>query len=671
MSLSIRCKACQKPLRLQDEQAGRRIRCPACGEALTVPAPDAADARVAAALEKTAPAPERPRKRRRPRGREEAPTFLARYWPLCLAGALVVLVMIAGGALGLGLWLGRAKAAPQADLAAAGPSDGPPRPASTTGGPGPSATPPPDTPPAPGTQPAGGAGNTAPAPGPKATPPETAEVYHFRPAHATGKPTRSVRIYEEDNGLPHLTAEGDGEIGFAETAPGIMTVGVDPIPGSTGLHVVVNHKRGFTTAVGLRFQDDAILDLPPDGVVKVDRVGVRAQDAAGVAYVAREVAGGGGKRIVMVRGSGDPPPAPLSDPPVAVKPPDKGPVPGSPAPPPPDGGADPAAAGWWAVKATGGDARLLVEQGRHLATAVTNDLKEVAVLDGPGGDDPPGHVTALRVAVGPVGKPPQTVWTAKGEVAGLTPVRAMRWSPGGGRLFITGPGLIPDPLVVVDRQGKSMIFGAAGETPAVETRAGVIGVWLLVPETAQWAGHGDNEIAIVTRGLPSLLVTLNPATGARKEVCVLPMDPPFVHHTGVADDLSAVALFDNMGVWTWRRGQKTFTKLLTGVVEAAALSPDGKYVAATLVDLKGNHRSTVLYDVAGGTEVWTAPRGSTGFAFDPAGKRLAMAAGEELVATPLTSFDPTQLVKGGGLPIDEPAWSADGQEVLFRRLPAP
>lgn len=404
-------------------------------------------------------------------------------------------------------------------------------------------------------------------------------------------------------------------------------------------------------------------------MVKVDRPGARAVDAAGATYVAREVADAAGKGILMVRGAWGPPPMALPPgPAVAAKPPDAGPA------PPHDAGDPPAAGGWGAVKATGGDARLLVEQGRHLATAVTNYLKQVAVLEGPEEEDAPakaGRAAVLRVAVGPLAKPPQTVWTSKGEIAGLTPVRAMRWSPGGGRLLMTGPGGFPDLLLVVDRQGKVTIFGAAGETPVVETRAGVTGVWPLVPETAQWVGHGDNEIAVVTRGLPSLPVTLNPGNGQRKEVCVLPADPPFVHRVGVAEDLSAVALFDRMGVWTWRRGQKTCSKVVTGVVEAAALSPDGKYVAATLVDLKGNHRSTALFEAADGKEVWTAPRAAADFAFEAADKRLILAAGDQLIMTPLTAFDPTELVKGGGLSIDEPAWSADCQEVLFRRLAAP
>ena len=674
MPVSFRCDACQKPLRVNDERAGRRIRCPACGEAVTVPTPAAAEARAAVPVQAASEAEAAPpaRKPRRPRSRNDDRPFLARHWPLCLAGALLVLVLIAGGALGLGLWLGRAKGPPQTDVAAAGASDGPPRPAPKAAGPDIAAPPPqPATPPGPAPSP-------PPAQGPKAPPPETLEVYRFRPEHTTGTPTREVRIYEEDDGQPHTSVLGDGVIGFAQARPGVMAFGV-PIPGSTGLHVVVNRKRGYTTAAGLRFQDDAVIDLPLDGAVKVDRAGVNARDAAGAAYVSREVSDGAGKRIVMVRGSGGPAAAgPGPGPAVAVKPPEIGPGP-APAPmpppaPPPDPPAAPAAAGWWAVKATGGEARLLVEQGDHLATAVTRDLKQAAVFDAPADNPPPGkagRAAGVRVAVGPVGKTPQTVWTAKGEVAGLAPVRAMRWSPGGQWLFITGPGGIPDPLLVVDRQGKSKLYGGAGELPAVETRAGVTGVWPLVPETAQWVGRGDNEIAVVTRGLPSLLVVLNPATGQRREVCALPIDPPFVSRTGVSDDLGAVALFDTMGIWTWRRGQKGFTKLVTDVVEAAALSPDGKYVAATLVDLNGNHRSSVLYEVAGGKEVWTAPRGSTGFAFDPAGKHLAMASDEQLTTTPLDAFDPTELVKGGGLPIDEPAWSADGQEVLFRRLPAP
>src|SRR5262245_16818662 len=38
MPIDVQCEDCGKKLRLRDDLAGKRIKCPGCGEALTVPA---------------------------------------------------------------------------------------------------------------------------------------------------------------------------------------------------------------------------------------------------------------------------------------------------------------------------------------------------------------------------------------------------------------------------------------------------------------------------------------------------------------------------------------------------------------------------------------------------------------------------------------------------------
>ena len=81
-----------------------------------------------------------------------------------------------------------------------------------------------------------------------------------------------------------------------------MVYGADALLlGSTGLKIAIDPAVGYTTVAGLRFQDEATIDLAQDGVVEVSRTGVRASDADGGKYVSREVSAGSGKRIAMVR----------------------------------------------------------------------------------------------------------------------------------------------------------------------------------------------------------------------------------------------------------------------------------------------------------------------------------------------------------------------------------
>ena len=59
----------------------------------------------------------------------------------------------------------------------------------------------------------------------------------------------------------------------------------------------------------------------------------------------------------------------------------------------------------------------------------------------------------------------------------------------------------------------------------------------------------------------------------------------------------------------------------------------------------------------------------SGYAFDPASKQLAITTGQQgqVLKTALGSYDPDELVKGQAQTVS-PCWSADGKQILFRRL---
>jgi hypothetical protein len=125
------------------------------------------------------------------------------------------------------------------------------------------------------------------------------EVYRYRPANGIGVPSRNIRVFDQNNGVRQTTARPGGSIGYAIDGR-VRTYGVDVL-GSTGIQVVVNHKRGYTTVAGLRFRGDATINLWREGVVEVSRVGVVAQDEDGARYVARVVTINGRRVIAMVK----------------------------------------------------------------------------------------------------------------------------------------------------------------------------------------------------------------------------------------------------------------------------------------------------------------------------------------------------------------------------------
>ncbi|MBV9125512.1 MAG: hypothetical protein JO112_19360 [Planctomycetes bacterium] len=86
MAIGVRCPACAKQLRVQEEQAGKRVKCPACGQILRIAAPrPASSAQSVPGVPTTSPAALPPRIPRRRRAR----------WPW-LVGGLVLAVAVLG-----------------------------------------------------------------------------------------------------------------------------------------------------------------------------------------------------------------------------------------------------------------------------------------------------------------------------------------------------------------------------------------------------------------------------------------------------------------------------------------------------------------------------------------------------------------------------------------------
>lgn len=71
MSFTIECPTCRKPLQVQDEFIGRKVRCPACQSVVTAPAPADVSRATPPPLPETSFTPEPPRPRSTPRKSHE------------------------------------------------------------------------------------------------------------------------------------------------------------------------------------------------------------------------------------------------------------------------------------------------------------------------------------------------------------------------------------------------------------------------------------------------------------------------------------------------------------------------------------------------------------------------------------------------------------------------
>jgi len=85
MSILLRCQACQKPLKVNDELAGKKVKCPSCGQSVSVPVPELEEAEpeelVAAEMDEGVTAAEPRRKPAKGAVAEEKPAGGSKWVP--------------------------------------------------------------------------------------------------------------------------------------------------------------------------------------------------------------------------------------------------------------------------------------------------------------------------------------------------------------------------------------------------------------------------------------------------------------------------------------------------------------------------------------------------------------------------------------------------------------
>ncbi len=133
--------------------------------------------------------------------------------------------------------------------------------------------------------------------------PAKPEVYHFdAPEKMPGHRSLNISIMQQDKlGKQVVKMLTKGSQVSGKRQPDGTVRLIPDLPGSTGIHVLVNPKVGYTTVAGLRFKKNAIIDIWDDGVVQVHQANIPASDEEGNKYVSRRMTVNERKAIVMVR----------------------------------------------------------------------------------------------------------------------------------------------------------------------------------------------------------------------------------------------------------------------------------------------------------------------------------------------------------------------------------
>ena len=128
------------------------------------------------------------------------------------------------------------------------------------------------------------------------------EPYRFRPKmNASGTTSLNIEIEESKDGIDIKGLGNNSKVASAIPfdGKGRARYMVDA-PGSRDIRIVVNPKVGYTTFAGLRFQDAAVAAVRKDGLVVVNKEGIRARDSSGRLFVSAKLVVGGKPETVMV-----------------------------------------------------------------------------------------------------------------------------------------------------------------------------------------------------------------------------------------------------------------------------------------------------------------------------------------------------------------------------------
>lgn len=71
--------------------------------------------------------------------------------------------------------------------------------------------------------------------------------------------------------------------------------------GSRNISIKINKHIGYTMIAGLKFKQEATINIWKDGVVEVDREGIEATDESGTTWISKKVRVEGKNAIIMVR----------------------------------------------------------------------------------------------------------------------------------------------------------------------------------------------------------------------------------------------------------------------------------------------------------------------------------------------------------------------------------
>lgn len=133
--------------------------------------------------------------------------------------------------------------------------------------------------------------------------PTEPEVYRYRyEGNYYGLGAKDVQVEMTKEGTYRITATSDDSY-----VPGVLStedkgmVQLPDVPNSKNIKIAINKEVGYTDYAGLRFEQQATVNVWDNGTVEVDREGVQASDKSGILWISKKIPLEFKEFIVMVK----------------------------------------------------------------------------------------------------------------------------------------------------------------------------------------------------------------------------------------------------------------------------------------------------------------------------------------------------------------------------------
>lgn len=128
------------------------------------------------------------------------------------------------------------------------------------------------------------------------------DIYHHHSEFEGSEGSNDIEVRTSKDGTYVIKGIGkDSHVTMKMTIDGRIIGSYPDALGSKNIKIVIDKEVGYTQIAGLKFQQEAVINIWNDGVVEVDKEGVEASDKNSTIWVSKRARLGEKESTMMIR----------------------------------------------------------------------------------------------------------------------------------------------------------------------------------------------------------------------------------------------------------------------------------------------------------------------------------------------------------------------------------